>query len=53
MSSTTIHVKNMVYDRCVRVVTENLQTAGCEVKSVELGKVILASDLNVVTEGFG
>jgi len=36
-----IHVKNMVCNRCIRVVREELEKAGFDVRSVTLGEVVL------------
>jgi AraC-like DNA-binding protein len=38
---TTLHIKNMVCDRCKKVVKEELQRLGVEVVSVELGEVLI------------
>jgi AraC-like DNA-binding protein len=38
---TTIRIKNMVCDRCIRVVREELETLGLHVRSVELGEAII------------
>ena len=40
-TTTTIYVKNMVCDRCIRVVTQELKEIGLDVRSVTLGEVIL------------
>ena len=37
-----IHIKNMVCDRCTRVVRDELEKLGLEVDRVELGKATLA-----------
>lgn len=39
---TTLHIKNMVCDRCKKVVKEGLQRIGVEVSSVELGEVLIS-----------
>ena len=41
MAATTLHIKNMVCNRCIRVVTEELTRLGLELKKVELGEVIV------------
>lgn len=40
----TLHIKNMVCDRCIRVVREELQKLGYAVKSITLGEAIIESD---------
>jgi AraC-like DNA-binding protein len=40
-------IKNMVCARCVRVVKEELEKLGLEVKSVELGEAIVSGDVSV------
>lgn len=40
--STTLYVKNMVCDRCVRVVRDELTSLGLDVRNVALGEVVLA-----------
>ena len=39
-----IRIKNMVCDRCVRVVREELEQLGLTVERVELGKAVFAAD---------
>jgi len=39
---TTLHVKNMVCDRCIRVIKEEFSALGLEMSSIELGKIVLA-----------
>jgi AraC family transcriptional regulator len=41
-----IYVKNMVCDRCIRVVREEMLKLGYDVRSVELGEVVLGKGLN-------
>jgi len=43
-STTTIHIRNMVCNRCIKVVREELQKLGLEVRSIALGEVILAGE---------
>ncbi len=47
---TTIHVKNMVCDRCVRVVREELQKEGYTVINIRLGEVTLAGEVKEKNE---
>lgn len=44
----TLFIKNMVCDRCIQVVHEDLNHAGYKVRDVKLGKVILYKDVNDV-----
>lgn len=48
MSNTTLHIKNMVCNRCIRVVQEELENLGLVVKSVKLGEAELADEQNAV-----
>ncbi len=41
MAVTTLHIKNMVCNRCIRVVNEELTKLGLHLKKVELGEVII------------
>lgn len=41
MDTSTLFIKNMVCNRCIRVVEEELKRLGYEVDSIELGKVVL------------
>lgn len=41
MGLTTLHIKNMVCNRCIRVVKEELSKLGFQIESIELGKVTL------------
>ena len=38
-----LHVKNMVCDRCIRVVREELGKIGVDVREVQLGEVVVAA----------
>jgi AraC family transcriptional regulator len=40
-ATTTLYVKNMVCDRCIRVVTQELEKIGLDVRTVTLGEVTL------------
>lgn len=46
MESTELHIKNMVCDRCIRFVREELTDLGFTVDMVELGKATLREDLS-------
>ena len=39
----TLYVKNMVCDRCIRIVKEELEEIGLDVRSITLGEVVVAS----------
>jgi AraC family transcriptional regulator len=41
MSSTTLHIKNMVCNRCIKVVEEELVSLGYTIRGIELGEVTL------------
>jgi len=42
VTTTTLYVKNMVCDRCIRVVNEELKKMKLDVRSVVLGEVVVA-----------
>jgi AraC family transcriptional regulator len=44
MMRKTLHIKNMVCNRCIKVVREELEKLDYTVKNIELGEVIIASD---------
>ena len=46
MSSTTLHIKNMVCNRCIRVVGEELGRLGFHADSIELGEVVLKEEVD-------
>lgn len=39
--ATTLHIKNMVCDRCIRAVREDLSALGYTVTDIELGKAVI------------
>jgi AraC family transcriptional regulator len=41
-TSTTLHIKNMVCNRCIKVVREELEKLGLDVRSILLGEVVVA-----------
>ena len=41
--TTVLHIKNMVCDRCIRVVREELENLGLSVRSVRLGEAVIAA----------
>lgn len=44
---TDFSIKNMVCNRCIRVVREELENLGYEVLDVQLGKAVLGGRLSV------
>jgi AraC-like DNA-binding protein len=44
MMKKTLHIKNMVCNRCIKVVREELEKLGYTVEKIELGEVIITSD---------
>jgi AraC-like DNA-binding protein len=40
---TTFYVKNMVCDRCIRIVKEEMERIGFDVRSIKLGEVVVDS----------
>lgn len=46
--STTLHIKNMVCNRCVQVVQEELGKLGLSIKSIKLGEVEVLEDENSI-----
>ena len=61
MKTDKLYIKNMVCDRCIKVVREELQKLGYDIKSIELGKVALIKpyqinknelELSLTKEGF-
>jgi AraC-like DNA-binding protein len=40
---TTLYVKNMVCDRCIRIVKEEMERIGFDVRSIKLGEVVVDS----------
>lgn len=52
MTTSVLHIKNMVCDRCIRVVRNELENLGLSIKSISLGKIELQTpqeiDANVL-----
>ncbi len=46
MSSTTLHIKNMVCNRCIKVVKEEFAKLNLKIEEIELGKVKVSSILS-------
>ena len=42
MASTSLHIKNMVCNRCIKVVKEEISNLGFHIVTIELGKVELS-----------
>ncbi|HXG01062.1 MAG TPA: AraC family transcriptional regulator [Bacteroidota bacterium] len=45
---TTLHIKNMVCSRCIKVVREELQALGYDVRSIVLGEVVIGGQVDRV-----
>ncbi len=46
MTTTVLAIKNMVCDRCIKLVREQLQELGHRLKSIELGRVEVVGELH-------
>jgi len=44
MMRKTLHIKNMVCNRCIKVVREELEKLDYKVEKIELGEVVITSD---------
>ena len=44
LSVTTLHIKNMVCNRCIKVVREELQKLGYDVRSIVLGEATIGGE---------
>jgi AraC family transcriptional regulator len=44
-STTTLHIRNMVCSRCIKVVGEELQNLGLDVRSISLGEATVAGEI--------
>lgn len=44
--TTTLNIKNMVCNRCIKVVRDEFEKLDIEIKSIELGTVIVSTTLN-------
>jgi AraC family transcriptional regulator len=47
-STTTLFIRNMVCNRCVKVVGQELTGLGLDVRSISLGEAVVAGNVNVV-----
>jgi len=45
MQESTLHIRNMVCNRCIRVVSEEMDKLGYHISSIELGNVVLREKL--------
>ena len=50
MKNTTLFIKHMVCDRCIRVVKDDIEQLGFKVMAIELGKVEVAGALSVLSK---
>ncbi len=46
MSSKILHIKNMVCDRCIKAVQEEIEGLGFTIRSIELGEVELDEEIS-------
>ena len=46
MDTTTLHIKNMVCKRCIKVVSDEFEKLGLQIEEIELGRVKIASQLS-------
>lgn len=46
--STTLHIKNMVCNRCIKVVRQDAEQLGLEVESLRLGEMVVKQELSDV-----
>ena len=46
MNTTTLHIKNMGCNRCIKVVKDELEALKLKIETIELGKVTIASPLD-------
>jgi len=44
MKRKTLHIKNMVCNRCIKVVKEELEKLNYSIEKIELGEVVITSD---------
>ena len=47
-NSATLYIKNMVCNRCIKVVREELQKLGHDIRSIALGEVVVAAEPDAV-----
>ncbi len=45
MENTILHIKNMVCDRCIKTVREEIEKTGCTVEHIELGTVEIDGEI--------
>jgi AraC-like DNA-binding protein len=45
MKTSNLYIKNMVCNRCIRVVKEELEKAGLDVRSITLGEAVVSGEL--------
>jgi AraC-like DNA-binding protein len=46
MVLTTLHIKNMVCNRCIKAVKDELESLGYTLRSIELGEVVLNKEVD-------
>ncbi len=47
MEKATIHIKNMVCNRCIKVVKEELEKLGLQVNEISLGEAVIQSESKI------
>jgi AraC-like DNA-binding protein len=48
MTHTTLHIKNMVCNRCIQSVNDHLTDLGYDIEKIELGEAIVRQEINSV-----
>lgn len=46
MASTTLHIKNMVCNRCIKAVQNEIENLGYTLRSIELGEVVINDEVD-------
>jgi len=46
MTHTTLHIKNMVCNRCIQSVNDHLTDLGYDIEKIELGEAIIRQEIN-------
>ncbi len=47
MKTTSIYIKNMVCERCIKVVKQEIEGLGYPIKNIELGKVVFKKETEI------
>lgn len=51
MNTTTLHIKNMVCNRCIKVVKDEFAKLNLNIEEIELGKVVVSNSLSAAEIG--